>query len=180
MSAGIQPIAAAEAQIPTAADPAIDRRTTWRAVVNAGTVAGVLCLVPGLAIFALPLAGLICVLLHRRATMAKELTPGAGFRLGAKAGIVGFVILALVRILSTFAMHAQDTVRTSAIEAVQRTGSFYNDQEIKEAVEVLKTPGGLAFSLIVGALIVSAIFAILCGIGGAVSAALLRRKLPPH
>ena len=179
MSAGIQPIAAAEAQIPTAADPAIDRRTTWRAVVNAGTVAGVLSLVPGLAIFALPLAGLICVLLHRRATMAKELTPGAGFRHGAKAGIVGFVILALVRILSTFAMHAQDTVRTSAIEAVQRTGSFYNDQEIKEAVEVLKTPGGLAFSLIVGALIVSAIFAILCGIGGAVSAALFRRKPPP-
>ena len=148
-------------------------------MLNAGTVAAVLSLVPGLAVLAMPLAGFICVLLHRRARTAEELTPGAGFRLGAKTGIVGSLILALIKLSSLVAMH-EGTVRTAAIEAVQRSGSFYSDQQVKEAVELLNTPGGLAFSLIVGAIVVSAMFALLCGIGGAASAALLRRKLPPQ
>jgi hypothetical protein len=159
---------------------ATDRRAGWRAVVNAGTVAAVLSLIPGLAVLALPLAGLICVLLYRRAGISEELTPGAGFRLGAKAGIAGSLILAAVRILTMLAMHAEDTVRTAAIEAVQRTGWLYSDQQIKDAVELLKSPGGLAACLIISVVVVCAIFALLCGIGGAVSAALLRRKLPPQ
>src|SRR5262249_15206687 len=159
--------------------PATDRRVALRAVVKAGTIAAVLSLVPGLAVLALPLAGFICVLLYRRASIGEGPNPVAGFRLGAKTGIVGFLIFAVVRLLSIVAMHAENTVRAAAIEAVQRTGSFYTDQQIRDAIELLKSPEGLAFCLIVSGVIVCVIFAVLCGIGGAPSPALLPPPRPP-
>ena len=71
-------------------------------------------------------------------------------------------------------------LRTVAIEAVLRAGSLYGDQQVREAIEYLKTQEGLTFFLIFGAVAVGVLFVVLCGLGGAVSAALLRRKLPPQ
>lgn len=179
VSAGV-PQSTVAVEIPRSiedAKPANDRRAASRAVMNAGTVAGVLSLVPGLAVLALPLAGFICVLLYRRANISGELTPSAGFRLGAKAGIIAALILGVVKTLSLL---AENGLRTAAIENVQRVSSFYTEQHVKETVEFLKTPGGLAVFLIVNAVVVSVLFIILCGAGGAVSAAILRRKFPPH
>ena len=136
-------------------------------------------MVPGLAILALPLSGTFCVRLYGRHSSAGDLTAGVGFRLGARAGVIASLVFLVLKALRILGVHAEDAVRNGAIETVQRTGQLYSDQQVREMVELLKTPEGLAFFLILGAFVVCALFVVLCGLGGAVSAVLLRRKLPP-
>jgi len=147
--------------------------------MNAGIVAGILSMVPGLAILALPLSGTFCVRLYGRHSSARDLTASVGFRLGARAGAIASLVFLVLNALRILGVHAENAVRNGAIEAVQRTGHLSSDQQVRETIELLKTPEGLAFFLILGAFVVCVLFVVLCGLGGAVSAVLLRRKLPP-
>ena len=54
------------------------------------------------------------------------------------------------------------------------------DPQARQSLEYFLTPGGMAFLMIFGSAFMCVLFVILSGIGGAISAALLRRKLPPH
>jgi hypothetical protein len=137
-------------------------------------------MVPGLAILALPLAGSLSVLLYRRNSSEAEPRPGTGFRLGATTGVIGCVVFVGLKTLSIVAKHAESSLRADAIEAVQRAGSLYSDSQVREMVELLKSPEGLAFYLLLTALVMCVLFVLLSGLGGAISAALLRRKLPPE
>jgi hypothetical protein len=158
------------------------RRAAFRAAVNAGAVAAVLSLIPvgGSFVFALPLAGFLCVLLYRRYTAAAEPTPGMGFRLGAGTGLAGFVILITLNAIATLGYHAQDKVHDTLIQMLRQTQSTYADPQMRQTIEYFMTPGGLAFLMVFGSAFMCVLFVLLAGIGGAVSAALLRRKLPPE
>jgi hypothetical protein len=155
------------------------RRAAFRATVNAGTVAAILSLIPGLAILALPLAGFLCVLLYRRHSSTGDPSPGMGFRLGARAGALGSLIYVVCQAIVMRA-HNMNEVRDILIEAAKRTSFMSSDQQVQRTIEFLKTPQGPVVYLILGAVMVSALFVILSGVGGAMAAALLRRKLPPQ
>jgi hypothetical protein len=158
------------------------RRAGFRAAVNAGAVAAVLSLIPvgGSFLFALPLAGFLCVLLYRRYSSAAEPTPGMGFRLGAGTGLAGFVILITLNAIATLGYHAQDKVHDTLIQLLRQTQSNYADPQMRQTMEYFMTPGGLAFLMVFGSAFMCVLFVLLSGIGGAISAALLRRKLPPQ
>jgi hypothetical protein len=179
----VSPLAQVESSYSIQEAPtASNGRAAFRAAMNAGVVAAVLSAVPigGSFVFALPLAGFLCVLLYRRYTKTGDPTPGMGFRLGTWAGLVGFVLLILLGTIETLGFHTQNELRDAMIQAVRQAQSRYADPQARQTLEYFLTPGGMAFLMIFGSAFMCVLFVTLSGIGGAISAALLRRKLPPH
>jgi hypothetical protein len=135
--------------------------------------------IKGSVAFALPFAGFLCVLLYRRYGSGAEPSLGLGFRLGVWAGVTGFAILIVLTAISTLGFHGQNELRDVLIQAVHQAQSRYTDPQSREALEQFLTPGGLAMLMVLCSAFACVFFAILSGLGGAASAALLRRKLPP-
>ncbi len=159
-----------------------NRRAVFRAALSAGVLAAVLSSHPVEAppLFTLPLAGFLCVLLCRRGSIALNPTPRSGFRLGAWAGIAAFVVLIMLSAMQVLGFHEQNKLRDRLVQAVRQAQSRSADPQARQALEHFLTPGGLALLMILGSAFVCLLFIILSGIGGAISAALLRRKLPPQ
>src|SRR5262249_44101663 len=160
----VQPEATLRTQNPARVS---SRHAAFRAAINGGVVGAVLSLVPmgGSFVFALPIAGFLSVLLYRRYNVGTEPTPGTGFRLGVGAGLAGFVIFMTVLTIATVGFHAQNELRDGMMQAVRQAHNRYSDPQSR---------------VVFGAAFMCLLFVLLSGLGGAVSAALLRRKFPPH
>jgi hypothetical protein len=143
----------------------------------AGVVAAILMIVPlgafGLGMLA---AGALSVVLYRRRNPAANLTPGMGARLGAVSGALGFGIFAVLTSIEMVAFRSGGQLRAALIEAVQQSAARSSDPQAQQLVEYLKTPQGLALVMVLALLVMFAAFLVLSSLGGALSAALLRRK----
>ena len=150
-----------------------------RSALNAGAIAGVLSLVPLGSIVALPLAGYLGVRLYRRRSSAPQLSTGAGFKLGALCGVFGFVIFTVLTAVNTLAFRAQDEFRGAMIEAVRHAQARNPDPQARQMLEYFTSPQGMVVMLVLGGVFICVAFVLLSGLGGAISAGLLRRKEPP-
>jgi len=170
----------AQEQVPRSAAE-FDWNAGLRSALNAGAVAAVLASVPIRSgfLFALPIAGFLCVLFYRRRSSAAEPSPGAGFRLGAIAGFFGFAIFIMLAAVETVAFHAGNELREALVQAVKQAQERAADPQSRQMMEYFLTPGGLIFMMIIGFIFMLIAFALLSGMGGSISAALLRRKSPP-
>jgi hypothetical protein len=158
-----------------------DRSAALRAAMNAGVIAAVLSSLPlGPAfIFALPIAGFLCVLFYRRRSLAEEPSPGAGFRLGALTGLFGFAIFVVLTAVETLVFRAQNELRDAMIQAIRQAQARSADPQARQMLDYFMTPQGLVFMMVFGFIFMCIAFVLLSGIGGAISAGLLRRKGPP-
>jgi hypothetical protein len=140
-------------------------------------IAAVLMMTP-LAGFGLGMliGGALSVVFYRRRIPLAQVTPGIGARLGMVAGILGGGIFAALLSIITILFHAWDTIRGKLIEVVEQTAARNPDPQAQQAMEFFKSPEGIVLLLttaLIGTLIAFVIFS---GLGGALSAALLRRK----
>jgi hypothetical protein len=158
-----------------------DGHAELRSALYAGIVAAVLSLIqPGASfVLALPLAGFLSVLLYRRRSLGNDPSHGTGFRLGALAGLFGFGLLVILAGAGTLAFHAQDEVHSTMIQVIQQAQARSPDPRARQVFDYFMTPQGMAFMMIIGFVFMCIIFVLLSGIGGAISASLLRRKAPP-
>jgi len=177
-------------QAPVLADeiyPAPQRaiRLDWNAVIrsalNAGAIAAILSSIPiGAAfIFALPFAGFLSILFYRRRTLVAAPSPRMGFRIGSLTGLFGFLIFVVLTAVETVAFHAQNELRDAMMQAIRQAQARSADLQARQMLDYFLTPQGLAIMMIFGFIFICILFALLSGIGGALSAALLRRKDPP-
>ena len=169
-----------EAQPPISYQVAsFDRQAAVRSALNAGAIAAVLSLLPFGFILALPLAGFLGVLLYRRRSSAQAPSPGAGFKLGALCGVFGFAIFIILTAVNTLAFHAQKEFRSAMVEAVRHAQARNPDPQARQMLEYFTSPQGLVVMMALGFVFICVAFVLLSGLGGAMSAALLRRKGPP-
>jgi hypothetical protein len=70
----------------------------------------------------------------------------------------------------------RQTVLDAIVQAQQRT----SDPQSRRMFDYLKTPQGLAITMLVWLILMALFFVLLSGAGGAFSASLLRRKEPPE
>jgi hypothetical protein len=150
------------------------------ATALAGLIAAVLMMTP-LAGFGLGMVigGGLSVVFYRRRIPVAKVTPGMGARLGMVSGILGGGIFAALLSIGTMLFHAWDTVRGKLIEVVEQTAARNPDPQHQQAMEFFKSPEGIVLLLttaVVGTLLAFVIFS---GLGGALGAALLRRKENP-
>ena len=155
----------------------LDRQAAVRSALNAGAIAAVLCLLPWGFIVAMPMAGYFGVRLYRHRSLAQELSPRAGFRIGALSGLFGFLIFTVLAVVVTLAAQAEDKLRTAIIDAVQRAQALYPDHRL-QWFDYFTTPHGMVVYVILSAVFSWVAFVLLSGVGGAVSASALRKKGP--
>jgi len=158
-----------------------DAKAELRAAFYAAIVGAVLSLVqPGASfVIALPVAGFLSVVLYRRFSLKSEPSPRTGFRLGAICGLFAFGSLMIVIAAGTLAFHSEADTHAQVIQVIQQAQARNPDPQAKPVFEYFMTPQGMAVMMVVGFVFMAVLFVVLSGIGGAISASLLRRKAPP-
>ncbi len=158
-----------------------DAKAELRAAFYAAIVGAVLSLVqPGASfVIALPVAGFLSVLLYRRFSLKSEPSPRTGFRLGAIGGLFVFGLLMIVIAAGTLAFHNEADTHAQVIQVIQQAQARNPDPQARQAFDYFITPQGMAFMMVVGFVFMGVLFVVLSGVGGAISASLLRRKAPP-
>jgi hypothetical protein len=124
-------------------------------------------------------AGALSVVFYRRRNPAAQLTPAMGARLGAVSGALGFGIFAILISIEVVVFRAGEDLRKTLLEAVRQSAARSPDPQAQQMLEYLKTPQGLALVMVLGLIVMFLIFLIFSSLGGAVGAALLRRKDRP-
>jgi hypothetical protein len=158
----------------------IDWARAWPATALAGLIAAVLMMTP-LRAFGLGMliGGSLSVVFYRRRNPLANITPGMGSRLGMASGVLGGCIFTLLLGAGAVALHAWDQIRQKVIELVEQAAARNPDPQAQQAMEFFKTPQGIAL-LVTSALVATLVgFVIFSGLGGALGAALLRRKERP-
>jgi len=147
------------------------------ATALAGLIAAVLMMTP-LRAFGLGMAvgGSLSVVFYRRRNPVANITPGMGARLGMASGLLGGSIFTVLLSGFTFMFGLWNQVRAKVIEVIEQTAARNPDPQAQQAMEFFKTQQGMAI-LVTAALAVTLMaFVILSGLGGALGAALLRRR----
>ena len=156
-------------------------RIDWAQAVPAAAVAGfigaILTVIPvatfGLGMF---IGGALSVVLYRRRRFMADVTPGMGARLGIVSGLFGFAILTVPLAVGLAFFHMGDELRARMVVMVEQAAARSSDPQMQQIVEMVKTPDGSALFLSVGLILTFVAFVVVCGLGGAAGAALLRRK----
>ena len=157
-----------------------DDNAELRSALYASIVAAVLSMIePASFILAMPLGGFLSVLLYRRRSMGEDPGPRAGFRLGAFTGLFAFGLLVVLAAMATLASHNEVKLHAEIIQGIQQAQARNPDPQAKQISDYLMTPQGMALVMVFGVVFGCILFVLLSGIGGAISASLLRRKLPP-
>jgi ABC-type transport system involved in multi-copper enzyme maturation permease subunit len=143
----------------------------------AGFVAAIIMMIPlgafGLGMLA---AGALAAVLYQRRNPTSILTPGMGAKLGAVSGALGFGIFAILTSASMLILHSGGQMRTALLDAVQQSVARNSDPQAQEVLEFLKTPPGLAWMMVFVLIVMFVAFLVFSSVGGALGAALLRRK----
>lgn len=120
--------------------------------------------------------GALSVILYRRRNPGVNLTPGIGARLGAVSGAIGCCIFGVVSALAMLITHGGAQLRSALLTAIEQSAARNSDPEAQQMVAWLKTVPGLTFMLCAALILMVAAFLLFSSVGGAVTAALLRRK----
>jgi hypothetical protein len=158
----------------------IDWSQAWPATALAGLIAAILMLTP-LLVFGLGMliGGSLSVFFYRRRSPIANITPGMGSRLGMASGVLGGCIFTVLLSVRTILFHEWSQVRDEALAVVAQAAARNPDPQALQALEFFKTDQGIAL-LVTAAWVVTLIaFVLFSGLGGALGAALLRRKQRP-
>lgn len=150
------------------------------AAALAGVIAALLMFIP-LGAFGLGMitGGILAVLFYHRRNPAATVTPGMGARLGAVSGTLGFAVFAIFTAIEVLVFHSGGQLRAALLEAIQQSAARSTEPQAQQVLEYLKSPPGLALMMGLGLVVMFVVFLILSSLGGALGAALLRRKSRP-
>ncbi|MFZ0284304.1 MAG: zinc ribbon domain-containing protein [Terriglobales bacterium] len=166
-----------EASFPVFSGASIQWSDGVPAAALAGLVAALLMFI-ALGVFGLGLigCGALSVVLYRRRNPLSDLSPGMGARLGAVSGIFGFGIFAILSAVGMLAFRSGVEMRNALLDAIAQSAARSPDAQVQKAFEYLKTPPGLALMMALSLAVLLVAFLVLSSIGGAVGAAMMRRK----
>src|SRR6266567_3474228 len=158
-----------------------NQNAALRSALHAGVVAAILSLIPlrSAFVFALPVAGFLCVLLYRRRVSGEELSAGSGFKLGSLAGLFAFALFVVLTAAATLVSHAENELREAMLQAIHQAQARSPDAQARQMLDYFTTPQGLVVMMILGFAFTGVMFVLLSGLGGSISAKLLHRKGPP-
>lgn len=172
-----EPIAASQLVNRIAPAGAIQWSQALAASALAGVIAALLMFIP-LGAFGLGMAagGILAVLFYRRRNPGSDVTAGMGARIGAVAGTMGFSIFAVFTAIEVLVFHSGGELRAALLQAIQQSAARSSEPQAQQLLEYLKSPPGLALMMGLGLFLMLIVFLILSSIGGALAAALLRRR----
>lgn len=120
--------------------------------------------------------GILAVLFYKRRSPLSDITPGMGAKIGAASGALGFGLFAIFTAVEVLVFHSGGQLRTALLEAIQQSAARSSEPQAQQAIEYLKSPAGLALMMGLGLVLVLIMFLLLSSLGGAIAAAMSRRK----
>jgi len=120
--------------------------------------------------------GALMVPLYRRRLPGATITPGMGMRLGALAGVFGFLFNAVTSLISFVALRNTGNFRHAMEEQMQTQMAGNSDPRVQQMMQNLldymSTPQGAATMIAIFLLIFGVVFVLLSAAGGAVGASI--------
>ena len=123
-------------------------------------------------------AGALAVALYQRRVPGALITPGMGMKLGALAGVFGFVIHAVVKTVS-FVVFRSD-LRRAMQEQMDKQLAGTSDPKAQEILrqmfDWINTPQGMATFMVLVFLVLAVMFVIFTAAGGALGASMFGKR----
>jgi disulfide bond formation protein DsbB len=162
---------------------AIQWDIAWRGALLAGAGAAVLTAIPfvslGCCLWMLG-AGALAVALYQKRVPGTPITPGMGMRLGALAGVFGFLISAVVTTLSFLTFRSNSDFRRALQQQMEKQMASNPDPKVQEMVqrmlEWMSTPQGAATVIVLVLIVMAVVFVLFCSAGGALGASMFGQR----
>lgn len=170
------------ATLPELQPPGASR--AWRAAnlaaglgALAALLVAVLTGVPQLAFFLWMLGGgMLAVVIYRRRQHLGFISAGMGARLGAMAGLMGFVIFGLLSLVQMLAMRGTGQLQAALEQALKTSAAHSGNPEAQQMVQQFLTPEGMRLLLALGIVLMLVLFVALSSLGGAIAAAVVGKR----
>jgi hypothetical protein len=155
----------------------------WKGALLCGVGAAVLSAIPivsvGCCLWMLG-AGALSVSLYQRQMPGTLITPGMGMRVGALAGVFGFLMNAVVSTVSFVAFRSNGDFRRTMQEQMNKQMSSNPDPKVREMMqhmlEWIGTPQGAATMMVLVLMVLAVVFLLFSAAGGALGASLFGRR----
>jgi len=125
-------------------------------------------------------AGALSVSLYRRQIGGAQVTPGIGMRVGALAGVFGFVLNAFVAVGSFMALRSSGNFSKAMQEQMQKQMATTPDPKVQEMmrqmIEWMNTSQGAVVIMALFLAILAAVFVVFTAAGGALGASMFGRS----
>lgn len=163
--------------------PAVASRA-WRAAnlaAGLGALVGLLVAVltglPLLAFFLWVLGGgMLAVVIYRRRQHLGFLSAGMGARLGAMAGLMGFVIFGLISLVQMLVLRGSGQLRGTLEQALKASAAHSGNPEAQQMVQQFLTPEGMRLLLALVIVLMLVLFVALSSLGGAIAATVVGKR----
>lgn len=120
--------------------------------------------------------GMLAVLIYRRRQHLSQLPAGLGARLGALAGLMGFVIFGLLSLVQTLALRGTGQLEAALEQALKASAARSGNPEAQQMMQQFLTPEGMRTLIILGILLMLVLFLALSSLGGIIAAALSGKR----
>ena len=133
--------------------------------------------VPQLALFLWMLGGgMMAVVIYRRRQHLGFMSAGMGARLGAMAGLMGFVIFGLLSLVQMLAMRGMGQLRAALEQALRTSAAHSGNPEAQQMVQQFLSPEGMRLLLVLGIVFMLVLFVALSSLGGAIAAMVVGKR----
>ncbi|MGO9517304.1 MAG: hypothetical protein ACLPND_09695 [Candidatus Korobacteraceae bacterium] len=168
---------------PSAPGPGIQWNLAWQGALMAGAGAAILTAIPivslGCCLWMLG-AGAVSVALYQRRVPGALITPGTGMKLGALAGVFGFVIHAVVSTVSFVAFRSSSDFRHALQEQMDKQLANSPDPKAQEIMrqmfDWINTPQGMATFMVLLLIVLAVMFLVFTAAGGALGASMFGKR----
>lgn len=155
-----------------------DRARFVRAAIYAGAIGSLIGMLPFAFLVGLPLAGVLAVRFYRSGPFFRDVSPRTGFSLGALSGLLAFAMLVVIRTVSIAASGGGGEFRRGLVDAVHRAQGSNADPQAQLVFQFFLSQRGMTVMIVFGLAFTAAVFLLLAGLGGLVSASISRRRRP--
>ncbi len=123
-------------------------------------------------------AGALSVSLYQKRMPGTLVTPAMGMRLGALAGLFGFVAHAILTSISFVTLRSTGDLRKAMEDQMQRQMASNPDPKVQAMMQQMfdwmSSPQGAATLIVLVLLVMSVVFVVFCAAGGALGASVFR------
>ncbi len=169
--------------MPYALAPGVQWNLAWQGALMAGAGAAILTAIPivslGCCLWMLG-AGAVSVALYQRRVPGALITPGTGMKLGALAGVFGFVIHAVVSTVSFVAFRSSSDFRHALQEQMDKQLANSPDPKAQEIMrqmfDWINTPQGMATFMVLLLIVLAVMFLVFTAAGGALGASMFGKR----
>lgn len=120
--------------------------------------------------------GMLVVIIYRRRQHLGQMSASMGARLGAMAGLMGFVIFGLLSLVQVLNLRGSGQLRAALEQALKTSAERSGNPEAQQMVQQFLTPEGMRLLLALGIVLMLVLFVGVSCLGGAIAATVVGKR----